>query len=120
MIEGYKHLNENISQTINLISNIEISSKEQLHGIIQINDAVNQLDKQTQQNAQIASQTQDIAILTDQIAKMVVNNTNQKKFIGKEQVKAKNISHSQKEERSEEKKTISKKEVVSNNDWESF
>ena len=120
MIEGYKHLNENISQTINLISNIEISSKEQLHGIIQINDAVNQLDKQTQQNAQIASQTQDIAILTDQIAKMVVNNTDQKKFIGKEQVKAKNIGHSQKEERIVEKKTISKKEVISNNDWESF
>ena len=92
MIEGYKQLNENISQTINLISSIEISSKEQLNGIIQINDAVNQLDKQTQQNALIASQTQDIAILTDQIAKMVVENTNQKEFIGKELVKAKELN----------------------------
>ncbi|MDD3055283.1 MAG: methyl-accepting chemotaxis protein [Aliarcobacter sp.] len=92
MIEGYRQLNENISQTINLISSIEVSSKEQLNGIIQINDAVNQLDKQTQQNALIASQTQDVAILTDQIAKMVVDNTNQKEFIGKELVKAKELN----------------------------
>jgi len=92
MIEGYRQLNENISQTMNLISSIEVSSKEQLNGIIQINDAVNQLDKQTQQNALIASQTQDIAILTDQIAKMVVDNTNQKEFIGKELVKAKELN----------------------------
>jgi methyl-accepting chemotaxis protein len=92
MIDGYRQLNENISQTINLISSIEVSSKEQLNGIIQINDAVNQLDKQTQQNALIASQTQDIAMLTDQIAKMVVNNTNQKEFIGKESVKAKELN----------------------------
>ena len=91
MINGYKQLNENISQTMDLISSIEISSKEQLNGIIQINDAVNQLDKQTQQNVQIASETQDIAMLTDQIAKMVVNNTNQKEFVGKEQVKAKEL-----------------------------
>ena len=92
MIEGYRQLNENISQTMNLISSIEVSSKEQLNGIIQINDAVNQLDKQTQQNALIASQTQDIAMLTDQIAKMVVNNTNQKEFVGKESVKAKELN----------------------------
>jgi methyl-accepting chemotaxis protein len=108
MIEGYRQLNENISQTINLISNIELSSKEQLNGIIQINEAVNQLDKQTQQNALIASQTQDVAILTDQIAKMVVNNTNQKEFVGKEQVKAKNVNNQQ------------NKELTSNNKWESF
>jgi methyl-accepting chemotaxis protein len=92
MIDGYRQLNENISQTMNLISSIEVSSKEQLNGIIQINDAVNQLDKQTQQNALIASQTQDIAILTDQIAKMVVDNTNQKEFTGKELVKAKELN----------------------------
>ena len=49
MISGYKELNENIQQTINLISDIEMSSKEQLTGIEQINDAVTQLDQQTQQ-----------------------------------------------------------------------
>ena len=60
-----------------------MSSKEQLTGIEQINDAVNQLDQQTQQNAQIASQTHDIAVLTDEIAKLVVIDADTKEFIGK-------------------------------------
>ena len=91
MIDGYKQLNENISQTINLISNIEMSSKEQLSGIEQINDAVNSLDRQTQQNAAVASQAHDVAVITDEIAKLVVSNANAKEFIGKDEVKAKSI-----------------------------
>ena len=72
MIEGYKELNNNISQTMNLISDIQNASKEQLLGIEQINDAVNQLDQQTQQNAMVASQSHDIAVITDEIAKLIV------------------------------------------------
>ena len=92
MIDGYKELNENIQQTINLISDIEMSSKEQLTGIEQINDAVNQLDQQTQQNAQIASQTHDVALVIDNIAKLVVSNANDKEFEGKNEVKAKSLN----------------------------
>jgi len=92
MIEGYKELNQNISQTINLISDIEMSSKEQLSGIEQINDAVNSLDQQTQQNAAVASQTHDVAVITDNIAKLVVNSANAKEFKGKNEVKAKEIN----------------------------
>ena len=91
MIEGYKELNQNIVNTINLISDIEMSSKEQLTGIEQINDAVTSLDRQTQQNAQIASQTHDVATITDEIAKLIVNDANTKEFIGKNQISAKNI-----------------------------
>ena len=91
MIDGYKELNQNIINTINLIQDIELSSKEQLSGIEQINDAVNSLDKQTQQNAAIASQTHDVAVITDEIAKLVVSNANGKKFNGKNEVKAKII-----------------------------
>jgi methyl-accepting chemotaxis protein len=92
MIEGYKELNTNITNTINLISDIEMSSKEQLSGIEQINDAVNQLDQQTQQNAEIASQTHDVAVITDEIAKLIVNNANAKEFIGKNDVNAKEMN----------------------------
>ena len=92
MISGYKELNENIQQTVNLISDIEMSSKEQLTGIEQINDAVNQLDEQTQQNAQIASQTHDVAVITDSIAKLVVSNANAKEFEGKNEVKSKSLN----------------------------
>ena len=86
MINGYKNLNENITQTIGLISNIEMASKEQLHGMEQINDAVTNLDRQTQQNATIASETNDIAMITDEISKLVVSNANAKEFIGKNDV----------------------------------
>ncbi len=92
MIKGYIELNQNITNTINLIQDIEMSSKEQLTGIEQINDAVNSLDQQTQQNAAIASQTHDVAVITDEIAKLVVSDANAKEFIGKNEVRAKNIN----------------------------
>ncbi|MGE4383377.1 MAG: chemotaxis protein, partial [Arcobacter sp.] len=92
MIDGYKQLNENISQTINLISDIQNASKEQLLGIEQINDAVTQLDQQTQQNAMVASQTHDVAVITDQIAKLVVTHADEKEFNGKNEVKAKDMN----------------------------
>jgi methyl-accepting chemotaxis protein len=89
MISGYKELNENIVKTINLIEDIEMSSKEQLMGIEQINTAVTQLDQQTQQNAVVASETHDIAIITDKIAKLIVKEADEKEFDGKDEVKAK-------------------------------
>ncbi|MDD2698489.1 MAG: methyl-accepting chemotaxis protein [Arcobacteraceae bacterium] len=92
MIEGYELLNENISQTIDLIHNVEIASKEQLSGIRQINDAIASLDQQTQQNAVVASQTHDIAVETDVIANIIVTDADQKEFVGKESVKGKNMT----------------------------
>ena len=135
MIDGYKNLNSNISSTMNLISDIENASKEQLLGIEQINDAVNQLDQQTQQNAMIASQSHDIALSTDEIAKLIVSDANQKEFEGKNEVKAKDagIKKEVKEHiiASSPKKIIkaskpninSTKEITSsssNDEWESF
>ena len=136
MISGYKDLNENISQTINLIQDIEMSSKEQLLGIEQINDAVNQLDQQTQKNAAVASQTHDVAVITDQIAKLIVSDANAKEFAGKNEIKAKNIkaAHHQTEIKKEIKPAVKasksttivssqKKEIksqTSNDEWESF
>ncbi len=89
MIKGYKALNENILETIDLIKGVESSSKEQLTGIEQINMAVASLDQQTQENAQIAAQTYNVATQTDTIAKLVVSNANAKEFIGKDTVTAK-------------------------------
>ncbi|MCG3659050.1 methyl-accepting chemotaxis protein [Aliarcobacter butzleri] len=94
MIGGYKELNHSISQTINLINDIQNASKEQLSGIEQINDAVTQLDRQTQQNASIATQTQDIAIVADEIAKLVVSDVDAKEFVGKDKVKGKDVNKS--------------------------
>lgn len=88
MIEGYGSLNENISKTISLINSISAASKEQQSGVEQINDAVNQLDHQTQKNAAIATQTKDIAEGTNELARGIVDDANQKEFEGKDDVKA--------------------------------
>ena len=86
MIEGYNGLNDNISQTIELISDVETASKEQEAGIVQINDAINSLDQQTQANASVATHTHSIAQDTQDMATQIVNDADQKEFIGKEDI----------------------------------
>ena len=93
MIDGYTHLNQSISKTLELISSVELASKEQLKGIEQINNAVTQLDQETQKNASVANATKDIATQTQQIAYNIVEDANQKEFIGKDEVKGKKIVH---------------------------
>jgi len=89
MINGYVVLNENITQTIDLIQSVEAASKEQQHGIEQINNAISNLDSQTQQNASVAAATKDIAQQTNEIAYLVERDANAKEFIGKGKVQAK-------------------------------
>ena len=126
MIYGYKDLSENITQTMNLISDIENASKEQLMGIEQINDAVSELDRQTQQNAMVSSQTHDIALVTDEIAKEIVKEANSKEFIGKDSAKARDFhkSNTTVATTSNKKPTIAnieKKESIKDSDeWEIF
>ena len=121
MIEGYTQLNENISKTSELISDVEAASKEQQSGIVQINDAVNSLDQQTQQNASIASATHDVAVQTDEIAKLVVESANEKEFIGKDNVKAKDIGTNNQSSK-DIKPTIAKTIITDNSsdEWENF
>jgi len=91
MILGYNSLNQNISSTLDLILGVESASKEQLIGIKQINDAVNELDEQTQQNVTVAITTQKIAQQTDDIATLVVLNADEKEFHGKDNVQQKDF-----------------------------
>ena len=128
MIGGYKELNHSISQTINLINDIQNASKEQLSGIEQINDAVTQLDRQTQQNASIATQTQDIAIVSDEIAKLVVSDVDAKEFVGKDKVKGKDINKNKELNNNQKEKSLdspfinkkSSKRSEQSDEWENF
>ncbi len=61
MISGYSDLNNKVSETIGLISDVTSASKEQETGIVQINDAINSLDQATQVNAASASQISNLA-----------------------------------------------------------
>ncbi len=94
MIQGYGKLNENINNTIDLIKNVEVASKEQQAGIVQINDAISSLDRQTQQNANIANETYGVAVQTDNIAKFVLKKANEKEFEGKENVEVSEVESS--------------------------
>ena len=84
MIKGYESLNEHIVKTVELIQDVADASKEQQIGIEQINDAVSQLDKATQENASVASKTSDISDQTYAIANELVKNAASKQFVGKE------------------------------------
>ena len=92
MIKGYSSLNESINQTITIISEITSSSKEQQKGVEQINDAINSLDKQTQENASIANTTNDIAKKTSLIAKMILESADQKEFEGKNSIQVEQLN----------------------------
>ena len=131
MIDDYSTLNENISKTLELISDVEMASKEQQRGIEQINDAIAQLDQQTQQNAVVAGETKSVAKQTDEIASLVVRDTDSKEFIGKDKVKAKFMGNSKAKTEQAIKQPITKQEpskqsvkpIVSNtsdDEWASF
>ena len=92
MIEGYTVLNTNIDKTIELIGSVANISKEQQTGIVQINDAINILEKQVRANAEVSSQANNIAVRTSDIANKIVDNANQKEFLGKDSIACKRCS----------------------------
>ncbi|MGB0990566.1 MAG: chemotaxis protein, partial [Halarcobacter sp.] len=85
----FNSLEQKILETNHLIDDVTTAAKEQTLGMAQISDAVNQLDKQTQENVSISNITHTIAEQTDSIAKLVVSSADEKEFIGKNEVKAK-------------------------------
>ena len=136
MIQGYSTLNENITKTIDLISDVELASKEQRTGIEQINDAVTMQDQQTQQIASAANQTQEVATQTSNISNEIVKNVDEKEFRGKDTIvlkeEKKNTTHNINTRKTMEVKAPSRKivstttkqnsytDTSSSDDWESF
>ncbi|AXH12617.1 chemotaxis protein [Halarcobacter bivalviorum] len=80
MYEGYEQLNSNILNTTSIVDTVTTNSKEQMLGIEQINSAVSQLDKTTQENAQIASETNDVVKSVKEMATTVVEEVRKSKF----------------------------------------
>jgi len=124
MISGYGDLTSKITETISLITDVTNASKEQETGIVQINDAINSLDKQTQQNASVANETNDIAMETQQIAEIILKSADEKEFIGKDTVQATKLEkvNTVKDEKKQEKVEVKSKTAVTSNsnEWENF
>jgi len=80
MISGYDNLTQKLNQTIELINEVELTSKEQESRVIQINDSISLLDRQTQENAQIAAQTNEASIEMNKISNRIEDELNKKKW----------------------------------------
>jgi len=68
MIEGFKGLDDDIAMTMEIIEDVTNASKEQQHAMIQINDTINSLDRETQKNALEATNLSDMAKHTKDLA----------------------------------------------------
>ena len=70
------------------------------------------------------SQTHDVAVLTDEIAKLVVSDADKKEFKGKNEVKAKSVdvasNHKAVHNHKPKETKIASKTVSQNDEWESF
>ena len=136
MFDGYEHLNANIVSTVDIINDVSAASKEQQSGIEQINDAIAELDKATQENAAVAANASNIAKETNSMAQSIVDNANQKEFTGKkdfdltitstsQKVMTQEISSKRTKQVLTDKTAVKKtsKIIASKNDtdeWESF
>ena len=88
MIKGYVELNQKIAEQSTLIEDVVNSSKEQMAGIEQINDAVTNLDAMTQENTKMVDSTNEASSNTADIAKGIVDSTSDKEFNGKSDIKS--------------------------------
>lgn len=86
MIHGFTTLNEKISKTTELVSDVANANKEQMAGITQINDAVAQLDRMTQENAKVANESDEVANELLGMANVIVDDAKSKNFKGKEEI----------------------------------
>ena len=80
MNDGYGQLTKNITETVDLIKQVNDSSKEQALGISQINDAINNIDMAVQQNAVVASDVESIANKNSKFANTLVENNKKIQF----------------------------------------
>ncbi len=113
MIKGYEELLANINKSTQTISEIASASKEQEAGITQINDAVTNLDQQTQQNASIAALVKDIAVEADELSKRMVIASNSKEFVGKAEIAAQTAAQITQKHGTPKSQVASMKKVVS-------
>ena len=88
MTLDYEEMIENIKKTVALIDTISSSSKEQELGVEQINRAINSIDQATQENTVIAHDVSSISLKNYNVAKEMVEASENIKFNGKENIQA--------------------------------
>jgi len=80
MISGYEELSTHVSSTITLIQDVSGSTREQMQGVEQINDAITTLDHATQENASEANSVASVANEVRTMANSLVSDASAKQF----------------------------------------
>ena len=80
MINGYDKLNENVNNVIHIIQDVSASTKEQMQGVEQINDAITTLDRATQENASETNSVSSVASEVRTMANELVSDAKAKQF----------------------------------------
>jgi len=73
MLESFKFLNEKVSDVTDIVSGVTEATHEQKIGMEQINSAVNQLDKATQENAHGAEIVSEKAMALSEISSQLIS-----------------------------------------------
>ncbi len=87
MIGGFEALSTNISETTGIIDSVAKDSATQKNKIEEINKAIVNIDKATQENAKVAKETNIVAQQASDIAQKIVEDAGGKKFSGKDDIK---------------------------------
>lgn len=83
MIAGLETLNTKINETANIVNSVLSASTEQMNEITEINSAIAELDKSTQENSISIEQTNSVADDVATLANQLVEDAGSKKFFGK-------------------------------------
>jgi methyl-accepting chemotaxis protein len=86
MKTGYEKLKEQIGEVRDIIEFIANSSNEQMESMIQINNAISELDRITQDNTSNANSTNEIAKNTSVVADKLVKEAVENNFKGKNEL----------------------------------
>ncbi len=78
--KSLSEINANVNVLVQSMNEISESINSQVQGITQINEAVGELEKVTEQNAQVAMSTDQIANEVEQVAKLSLESTRKKRF----------------------------------------
>lgn len=88
MMQSFSAISEKIALTDVLVRDVADASREQMAGIRQINDAINQLDQITQQNAKTANNVASLSNLVQELSDGMYEDISAKEFVGKEHILA--------------------------------
>ncbi|QDF28237.1 methyl-accepting chemotaxis protein [Halarcobacter anaerophilus] len=80
MVESFNFLNSKVSEVAHLVNDVSDASHEQRLGMDQINDAINQLDKATQENANASESVSQKAMALSELSSQLVSIVNRTTF----------------------------------------